>query len=80
MTPLLHKFVQECEHPVPDSVDTLPLKRIHIFKSILKYERPNIYSETDHIFVDVGSEWIETNLSDEEYAELMAMRLRGQLT
>ena len=83
MTPLLHKFIQECEHPVPDVVDTLPLGEIHIFKSIfLKYNLPTIYSydDYDYIDVDVGSEWIETNLSDEEYAELVAMRLRGQIT
>ena len=79
MTPLLHKFVQECGHPVPDVVDTLPLRKVVIYKHLLKCDLPTIYNNIDHIQVDVGSEWIETNLSDEEYAELVAMRLRGQV-
>ena len=79
MTPLLHKFVQECEHPVPDGVDTLPLRKIYIFKTLLKYEHPNIYEEYNGIDVDVGIEWIRTNLSNKEYAEFIAMRFRGQV-
>ena len=80
MTPLLKKFVQKCKITVPNGVDSLPLTRIFLFTSILKHGSPSLYENFDNILVDVGYDWLKKNLSDEEFAEFIAMKLRGQVT
>ena len=80
MTPLLKKFVQKCKITVPNGVDSLPLTRIFLFTSILKHDSPSLYENFDNIHVDVGYDWLKANLSDEEFAEFIAMKLRGQVT
>jgi len=81
MTPLLKKFIQECPITVPDGVDSLPLTRIFLFTSILTCNPPILYENFDSsIYADVGYSWLKANLSDEEFAEFIAMKLRGQVT
>lgn len=80
MTPLLKKFIQYQAFDFPTENTNLPLERILLWKNTLKDLGPDVYKNHDNIRVDVGYNWLRANLSDEEFAEFTAMKLRGQVT
>ena len=78
MTPLLKKFLQtKKRHIVPINLPILT--RIKIYRQNFKNEGPDVYEYADEYIVDVGYDWLKANLSDEEFAEFVAMKLRGQV-
>jgi len=78
MTPLLKKFLQTGKAPMSNT--NLPLECIHIYREVLHGYSPFIYEKLSHLEADVGYSWLKANLSDEEFAEFIAMKLRGQVT
>ena len=77
MTPLLKKFLQTGSYPIENK--NLPISNILLWKGNLRDEYPTVYENSDHIQIDVGYNWLKANLSDEEFAEFIAMKLRGQV-
>ena len=65
--------------PVLHENKNLPFNNIKVWKGNLRDERPTVYENFDNIQVDVGYDWLKINLSDEEFAEFAAMKLRGQV-
>lgn len=67
---------------LPNSVGAMELLPVLVMFDLCSTGRPklsdNLFSTVR--FISVGIEWLKQNLSDEEMAELVVFRLRGELS